>query len=77
MVGVQRVDAVSEQWSWTVTPTEFVVGQTVPWELESSLSVNTPLLMRLANITGGHLFDRYEDIFHVESSILGAVDMWP
>jgi cytochrome c oxidase subunit II len=27
-LGVRRVEAVSEQWSWTVAPSAFVVGQT-------------------------------------------------
>ena len=32
---VQRVEAVGEQWSWTVTPNAFVVGQTAEFHVTS------------------------------------------
>jgi cytochrome c oxidase subunit II len=35
VVAAQRVDAVSEQWSWTVTPRKFVVGQTAEFHVTS------------------------------------------
>ena len=34
-VGIRRVEAVSEQWSWTITPRAFVVGQTVEFHVTS------------------------------------------
>jgi cytochrome c oxidase subunit II len=36
MAGIQRVEAVSEQWSWTITPTAFVVGQTAEFHVTST-----------------------------------------
>jgi cytochrome c oxidase subunit II len=35
VAGMQRVDAVSEQWSWTLTPRAFVVGQTAEFHVTS------------------------------------------
>lgn len=35
VAGMQQVDAVSEQWSWTLTPRAFVVGQTVEFHVTS------------------------------------------
>jgi cytochrome c oxidase subunit II len=34
-VRIQHVEAVSEQWSWTVTPRAFVVGQTAEFYVTS------------------------------------------
>jgi cytochrome c oxidase subunit 2 len=34
-VVVQHVDAVAEQWSWSVTPSTFVVGQTAEFSVTS------------------------------------------
>lgn len=33
---VQRVDVVGEQWSWTIEPTSFVVGQTAEFHVTSN-----------------------------------------
>ncbi len=35
-VAVQRVEAVGEQWSWTITPDAFVVGQTAEFHVTST-----------------------------------------
>jgi cytochrome c oxidase subunit II len=35
VAGMPRVDAVSEQWSWTLTPRAFVVGQTAEFHVTS------------------------------------------
>ena len=35
IVGIQRVEAISEQWSWTITPRAFVVGQTAEFHVTS------------------------------------------
>jgi cytochrome c oxidase subunit II len=35
VAGIQRVEAVSEQWSWTITPSTFVVGQTAEFHVTS------------------------------------------
>ena len=35
IASVQRVQAVSEQWSWTITPRAFVVGQTAEFHVTS------------------------------------------
>lgn len=34
-VPVVRADAVGEQWSWTITPSKFVVGQTAEFHVTS------------------------------------------
>lgn len=33
--GIQRVDAVGEQWSWTISPTHFTVGETAEFHVTS------------------------------------------
>jgi cytochrome c oxidase subunit II len=35
VAGIKRVEVISEQWSWTVTPRAFVVGQTVEFHVTS------------------------------------------
>jgi cytochrome c oxidase subunit II len=35
VIGIQRVEAISEQWSWTITPSAFLVGQTAEFHVTS------------------------------------------